>query len=347
MSGLDKMKALKERSLSRVNSTFIDLLTSNNIGLKIFNSLAEPYIAGHSLEEGLANIERYFRHRRHSTVDVLGESSTEIEKADDYLHNYKRIIDSLSLKNLNWGISSISLKPTAICAVNNGEPGLMEETPLKGRLEHIVSYAKAGGVDVTLDMEDSAWTDLSLDAAKYLWNNGYDNLGIVLQSRLNRTKEDIQKILKRQEYKVPKDKIRVRAVIGIYIEPENIATNNKPEAKERLIERVKELFDAGVYVEVGTHDHQVINRIIDEVILPKGINPERFEFQFLKGIQNAYAIERKLMGSGYKVRYYMPVEINNGDGIPYMERRLKANPNLILMGAKNMMQKMISYSNGS
>jgi hypothetical protein len=39
----------------------------------------------------------------------------------------------------------------------------------------------------------------------------------------------------------------------------------------------------------------------------------------------------------------MPFEIKEGDGIPYTKRRLIANPDMILSGAKNLWHKCMSY----
>ena len=99
-------------------------------------------------------------------------------------------------------------------------------------------------------------------------------------------------------------------------------------------------------MEIATHDHKVINKMINDIIIPKKIESDRFEFQFLKGVQNAYSIEKKLMAENYPVRYYMPVEIENGDGIPYMQRRLIANPGMVFVAAKNMMQQLAGYVKG-
>jgi len=131
----------------------------------------------------------------------------------------------------------------------------------------------------------------------------------------------------------------VRIVIGVYREPSEIATNNREEAKERLVKRVEELFDAGVYVNIGTHDHAFIHKIIS-MIKRKNIPTTRFEFQFLRGVQNAYAIELFLKEQGYTIRFYMPTEIHKFDGAPFMARRIVHNPDFMQHGIKNTFQKI-------
>src|SRR3989338_23305 len=88
---------------------------------------------------------------------------------------------------------SVSLKPSAICAVDeDGHTHRESEETLVERLTQIVALAETKGVRVTLDMEDQYWTTATLKYAKELWKTGRKNFGIVLQSRLDRTQDDIQ-----------------------------------------------------------------------------------------------------------------------------------------------------------
>ncbi len=326
-----------------LRTVLIDYAPRFSGGKKLFELLAEPYLAGHSLEEGIATAKHeYAQHRRHATLDVLGEGARTIEGAQRYRTAYCSLVDRVAQEFSNRDVVSISLKPTAICVADPQVPGtLLPETNLCIELEKLVIYAAQHGVKVTLDMEDHYWTDLSLATAKTLWDRGYQNLGIVLQSRLDRTPADIQALFARDDIVIPREKMRVRACIGIYVEPETIATNNRYEAKQRLMHRVAELFAQGVYVEIATHDPDVVHTIISSLIEPMQIPLSRFEFQFLKGVQNAYDLEAELMQKGYTVRYYMPVEIQNGDGVPYMQRRLRKNPDIFRHGITNFMQKIL------
>ena len=108
--------------------------------------------------------------------------------------------------------------------------------------------------------------------------------------------------------------------------------------RRRLIERIKQLFRSGFYVEIATHDHQVIHEIM-EYIEENNYTNDRFEFQFLKGVQKGYDIEGKLRERGYKVRYYMPVELKKYEGVSYMTRRCVENPRLIIDFLKNRYRK--------
>lgn len=324
--------------LRAINALALKGLTSNIVGKKIFNSLAEAYVGGHSIEEGLKTIEDYYSKGLFSTFNILREPATTVEKSDRCVDAYKNMVDMIDHTFKKDKPTSISVEPNVISAVDEETQKIIHpETPLDLRLEKIVRYAAEKNIDVTLDMEDHSWTDVSLEAAQYIWNQGL-KLGIVLQSRLHRTKDDIKKLFIEKEYEIPKKYIRVRVCIGIYNETKDIATNSKKEAKKRLIEQIAELFDAGVYVEIATHDKKVIDRIINEIIKPRNISRDIFEFQFLKGVHIAYKIKDRLMDEGYKVRFYIPTELNTGDGFPYMIFRLNANPAMVLYGVKNTIQ---------
>ncbi len=334
--------------ISGINSLFLSFLNSNHYTRKIIEKLGEPYLAGHSLEEGLENIlKQYHEQQRYSTFDILGEEAATSQDVTQYLKAYSQALDFIGTyfphgNSPQERPASISVKPSAICLAvkTNSTVTISETTPLDHQVEILAARAREKGLDLTIDMEDHRWTDATLDAAQQVWKSGYDNVGIVLQSRLYRTQRDIVDRIITSHYPFPKEKIRVRSCIGVYREPRTIATRNKPEMKERLWQHLVELFDAGIYVEIATHDSRLVHRLIDDIILPGHYPPTRYEFQFLKGVYNGEKLGLELRSAGHTVRDYMPVELKRGDGTPYMFRRLNANPELLVNGMKNIIQKI-------
>ena len=334
----------------KIAASFLDWITAegNGSGNGAFDHLAEPYVAGHSLSEGLESIAEFQDHGLKSTVDILGEAARTKDDADRYLDGYLSILGPIKDRGLD---ASVSVKPSAICAVEmdvNGKLILgsdngakfIDSTPLLPRLEQLVNQAKIKGINVTIDMEDHNYTDITLRAARELWTKGYDNFGIVLQARLDRTREDVSRVLKLATYTVPMEKIRVRAVLGIYDEPNTIGCG-KSEGKKRFVSMVDDLFESGVYVEIATHDWNVIEEI-KSMIDRKKVRKDRYEFQFLRGVNSSYKLSTKLVKGGEIVRFYQPVELEAGDGKEYMKRRLKANPAFLYYGAKNFIQQLVS-----
>lgn len=335
-------------------------IAKNFIGKRAIHLLGFIYRAGTSLEKGIAYIEKsYYEKQRYSALDVLGESAEDEFQALFSFDTYKSAIpliarathqrrpgDALLERFGDEAISSISMKASAICYIED-PTNLQSLDMLEDRLIQLAQPAKEEGIGVTIDAEDHNWSDLELNVAKRLWDKGYNNLGMVLQARLKRTDKDVKAIKdyvsKRNDPEYTK-KIRVRACIGAYNETVGYAEIGDKAVKRRLVDTIKGLFDAGVYVEIATHDHNVINEVMG-YIGKNNIENDRFEFQFLKGILSGESIEPKLKAKGYKVRVYMPIETKKFASVPYVNRRLLESPSLVSHYIKNIIKKGIRFCN--
>jgi proline dehydrogenase len=217
------------------------------------------------------------------------------------------------------------------------------------RIESIVKHAKEKKIRTTLEAEDHNWTDFHLDTYVSLINAGYTNCGTVIQSRLHRTKNDLKRF---------DERMRVRMVIGIYTEPAAIALTQKSDMKAAAIKYSTELLSRGTYVELASHDTDAMKNFIEDAVLPTRAPATQFEIQHLLGvprkeIQEAFASGQFFIGmsesatgnrrdqlaelarSGVLMRMYLPFGQDNVAG-PYCKRRLKANPNMIGYGIKNL-----------
>jgi proline dehydrogenase len=307
----------------------VNLLKGNRLGRLAIQLAGERYLAGHSIAAGLEEVRRYGTLGRKSTIDILGEAAETPAQAERYFNGYKSVILGIGDRS---DIVSISLKPSAICVFKND--AFHEQTPFIPRLESLVELAAEHKINVTLDMEDHVLTDATIDAAKYLWGEGYENFGTVLQSRLFRTQHDILDIYA-GKYRVTPEHMRIREVIGIYPEPATIATTDKAVMKQWMVRDIELLIDAGAFIEVGTHDPHVVDTVVG-ILTRRNVPKDRVEFQFLRGVPIAEDIEKGLLDLGYTVRYYMPIELKKGDSIPYMGRRLLESPQVIQYGFNNI-----------
>lgn len=320
-------------SLRRLrNALLLDAILLTPTGKKLFNERAESYLGGHSLEECIQIMDRQFQESRvHAIIDLLGENSSTIEEADKYFKEYSKIPPALNNSFPTQNVVSVSIKPSSICMVNPEGRGLSNNLSLYNRLGEYATLARNYGIEVTQDMESSFFTDVSLDTAQQLWHDGLDNLGIVLQTRLNRTEGDIQNYIVKQDYPFDKSKIKIRLVVGIYVESRKIASG-KAVAKLRFPERAAEILDAGAYLQIATHDTRLIERVINEVICPREqrgqIDKSRYELQILRGIRVVDSVVKQFVDGGIKVSEYNPYEAFPRTAKPYMRRRLIANPEL-------------------
>jgi len=341
----------------------ISVVDAMPLGLVLW--LAGPYLAGQTPVQAidLAH-EIYGKHHFASTIDILGEESHTDEDCDRAVYAYRQLVDGIAAKPINVsGLfasrsqMTISIKPSMFTVVDVVGGELESKNLDRGyeRIEALVAYAKSKKINMTLEAEDHRWTDFHLDTYVSLINKGYTNLGTVLQSRLFRTREDIKRF---------DERMRVRMVIGIYQEPSEIAQTQKPIMKSLLVEYCRELLARGTYVEVATHDENCVDKFVKEAVLPVKAPATQFESQFLLGVprkelesnlisgqhfrklleENRTALQdadkehlEKLASSGELVRLYLPYGENKLSAA-YCKRRLKANPNMMLFGIKNLLR---------
>lgn len=283
---------------------------------------ARPYVAGGSMDAGLdVAHDRLSRFGALATMDLLGEGVTEPFEVIQNVAAYEQLIDRLGSEprfEERATRPTVSVKPSAF---TTGEYEVAFE-----HIEGLVRRAAERQVAVTIDMEDRPWTDLTLDRAIDLFEQGFD-VGTVLQTRLNRTEQDLQRIPAR---------MRIRLVIGIYPEPESVAVTDKRVMKERMVDYAGVLLERGAYVEFGTHDEPALERFLREVA-PKA--PDRCEIQMLLGVPRR-PFARRLMAGEFGVvvpfRLYVPFAMSWDDATAYLRRRMRESPSMMWLVLRNL-----------
>ena len=287
-----------------IKRAFIDLAPA-----PIVRFFAAPYVAGKGVESGVSKADEIWNSRKlHSTVDLLGEEVFKREDVEATVALYFRMVDALAGRSH----ASISLKPTQL-GIHESEAYCLEN------IRSVIGYAATQRLQVTVDMEDRHFTDVTLRLFKRL-RDEFDNVGTVLQSRLFRTRDDITALHARP--------CRVRICIGIYTEPREVAYQDKPAMKERLFEHVQQLLDKGHYPEIATHDEPLIHRCL-EYLDKRGCPKNAYEFQMLLGVPR-HEIQDQIVRDGRVMRLYVPFAEEWRYAIAYCKRRMAANP---MMGA--------------
>ena len=300
---------------------------------------ARPYVAGDSLERGLA-----VAHELHedaglfSTLDLLAEEVRDEERVRANRETYLEMIRSVASDRrftgarerptLSLKLSSFTTAPLDAGGDGRGSREIVRE---------LAAEAKRLGVALTIDMEDHAWTDFTLESAIALHREGFD-VGTVLQTRLHRTESDLARI--------PAG-MRVRLVIGIYLEPPALALTDKESMKERLLQQAAALLDRGVYVEFATHDERCMRRFFTEVVAPRALGGERYEVQMLYGVPRARLLAEIAAGllsprerAAPPVRLYVPFATAWDQATAYCRRRLRNNPNMMNYVLINLLQSL-------
>jgi hypothetical protein len=176
----------------------------------VVRRIASRYVAGETLEEALALVRSLNAEGCKATLDVLGEDVTRPDETEATVIEYERALADIAARGLD---SNISVKLTAL--------GLKLD-PAHCRLQfaRIVEAAKAHGIFVRIDMEDSPVTEETIRIF-FEFHKVYDRVGIVLQAYLRRSAEDARRIAEVGG--------NVRVCKGIYVEPPAIAFQDREE----------------------------------------------------------------------------------------------------------------------
>jgi len=286
---------------------------------------ARPYVAGDSLDMALDAAAGLWRDRGLlATLDVLGEEVKEKARVDANVKLYADVIDALS-RDPRFADPrtrpSVSLKPSAFTA---GGP---EEA--RAPIADVAAHAREKRVALTVDMEDHRWTDFTIDLATGLFEKGND-VGTVLQTRLNRTERDLARI---------PPGMRLRLVIGIYPEAQEIAIADKHAMKERMVSFARRLLGRKVFVEFATHDTGAVERFVHEVA---PMDPDRCEVQMLLGVPRT-DFQARVRTGGYgpalPVRLYVPFANGWDDATAYLRRRMAESPSMAWLVLRNLFRR--------
>ena len=273
---------------------------ASRYGMREPASFARRFIAGESIDEAIAAARTVETRGTLQTLDYLGESVGSLAAADAATRDYMRIIDAVVAagigRNLSLKLTQLGLDVDRASAVDN--------------LRKI--FDRAEGFFIRIDMESSAYTDVTLDIFETLWNHGYRSMGVVLQSELHRAEQDARRIIGLGA--------RIRLVKGAYREPKSIAHQKKADVDAAYVRLMKILLSEGNYPAIATHDPEMI-AVAKKYAAEHRIGADRFEFQMLYGIRRD--LQSALVAEGYRVRVYIPF---GREWFPYFMRRLGERP---------------------
>lgn len=270
----------------------------------IMRKLSQRYIAGETLEEALVRLEGLHKEGFGGILDILGEDIEDESEARAVQQQYKAGASALQQRGLNC---YVSIKPTHF--------GLRQSVDLAYELyDDLLKHCASLGQTARVEMEDHGTTDATLELFARL-RAKHDNVGIVLQSRLFRNSKDIANL--------PKKRINVRMVKGIYLEPANIAHTAPEPIRAAYIEQCKALWAAGHFVAIASHDDGMATDLLQH-IAKSGVGKDQYEFEVLLGVQEP--LWQSWLSQGHPVRVYVPY---GPDWRAYSQRRLRKNPQML------------------
>ena len=278
---------------------------------------ASRFVAGITLEDALRVVRELNAKGINATLDHLGEHTNAPEEAQQAAENIYATLDAIGAEP---GLrSNVSIKLTQI--------GMgLDESLCAETLERVLARAKTAKTFIRVDMEDTPYTDKTINLHYAMREKGYENHGMVIQAYLFRTEADVRRMLQ--------DGVRIRSVKGAYNEPPDKAFPKKADVDANFDLITKILLDASLaqgsklsddgrippIPAIATHDEKRIafaKSYAEKIGLPK----TGLEFQMLYGIRRD--LQESLVKAGYPVRVYVPFGTH---WYPYFMRRLAERP---------------------
>ncbi len=274
------------------------------------------FMPGETLEEALAAAARLQGEGIATILTHLGENIADEREARAVVDHYLHAQQTVHARGLD-----------AVMSVKLTQLGLDLDAELAYRhLKLIADHAAPLGKVVWVDMEGSAYTDVTLELYRRI-RREQPNVGVCVQAYLRRTERDLDTLIPLGS--------SIRLVKGAYREPASLALQRRREVDENYFRLGMKLLSddarrAGVFVGFGTHDPRLIARL-QRHAAERGLPRDAFEFELLYGIRRD--VQARLAADGYRLR----VLISYGAfWFPWYMRRLAERPANVLFVLKHV-----------
>jgi proline dehydrogenase len=271
----------------------------------IVGHFSKRYIAGPSVEDALRAVRELSAEGAMATLDILGEFISTIDEADANARAYIELLRRLASENLPQ--ANVSVKLTALGLLIDRRRCLDNMRALLGAASETAGF-------VRVDMEDASCTTPTLEIYRMLRSEFPGRVGVVLQSRLRRTIDDVDALTA--------EPANFRLCKGIYLEPRAIAFTDPELIRSNFTLLLDRMLERGAYVGIATHDERLVFEAL-RLVAKHGRAREQYEFQMLLGVEEE--LRRILLKSGHRLRVYVPY---GEQWYAYSVRRLRENPQI-------------------
>jgi proline dehydrogenase len=299
-------------------------------GWKFAWRAASRFVAGSTIQEAILVVKELNAKGINVSLDHLGESTTTPEEANRATNDILELLDQIERAGVR---ANVSVKLTQV--------GLaLDEELCSQNLERILARAGQYGNFIRIDMEDSPYTEQTIQQYRKMVARGKTKTGLVIQAYLYRSEKDLKELLK--------VRTRIRLVKGAYKEPPDKAFPKKTDTDANFDRLAQELIDCAVaagslllrederippFPAFGTHDPNRI-RFVKEYAIRSGLPKKAMEFQMLYGIRRD--LQSQCIREGYPVRVYVPYGTH---WYPYFMRRLAERPANLWFFISNLFRK--------
>jgi proline dehydrogenase len=283
------------------NKTLERVVSTNRMTAPI----VRRYVAGTGLDDALEVIGQLNRSGNDVTLDLLGESVTDLAESEAATAGYLETIDRMC-----------TLTPKPTISVKLSQLGvLIDEAQCEQNLRRLLEAARGRDCVVEVDMEHSSAGRDTLAIFRRL-HGEFPETRLAVQAYLRSAFEDLT------EFDIPP---KIRLVKGAFDERLDVAIRDARDVTAQYnylsTWALRHLPDPAF----GTHDDACVDHV-KRVARELGVGKRDFEFQVLHGVRPS--LQEQLIGEGYRVRVYLPY---GEQWYPYLTRRMAERPaNLLL-----------------
>ena len=311
-------------------------------------SLARRFIAEESSQHLISVLEGLRKEPAAFTLDIVGEATVSELEAQAMQQRYLELLRRLAAASEGWPACpqidesvqgriprvNLSVKLSALCA--RFDPLDPEtETTVRARLRELFREAARLGAAITVDMEQYAFKELTLEIFRGVLEEdefrARPYAAIALQAYLRDAEKDVRELIRWTRRH--KRRLGVRLVKGAYWDSEvawagqkswpvpvfldKAETDASYERLSRLLLENHDMIDTAF----GSHN---LRSLAHAIVTAKmiGVPSSGYEIQMLYGM--AEPVRQAIIQYGPRVRVYLPV----GDllpGMSYLIRRLMEN----------------------
>ena len=305
--------------------------------LQAMRIMGGQYVLGRTIEEAIRKGRAANSPGTRFSFDMLGEGARTASDAQRYFDAYAEAICVLANANTEGDIThadGISIKLSALhprYAFSQYDRVISELLP---RVKQLALMARAGGISLTIDAEESERLDISLDLFEALARDpdltAWDGLGFVLQAYQKRAEATCDWLiaLARETDR----RLMVRLVKGAYWDREikhaqELGLSDYPVFTRKCNTDLSYQICAAkllgatavVFPQFATHNAHTVSMI--KALAQGNTN---FEFQRLHGMGQLLYAQLSKSDASTPIRVYAPVG-NHKDLLPYLVRRLLEN----------------------
>lgn len=289
----------------------LERLASTN---RLTRPIVDRYVAGTTLDDALRVTEELNRAGIAVSLDLLGESVTDLAESESATEEYLTAIKAM-----------VDRSPDATLSVKLSQLGVtLDPARCEANLRRLLEAGRQHGCVIEVDMEYSAAGRETLAIFRRI-HGEFPETRLAIQAYLRSTVDDLVGF--------GADPVRIRLVKGAFDEPLDLAFRDGDEVTAQYQYLAEWALTRLPDPAFGTHDDACIDAV-KQVAAARGIDKADFEFQMLHGVRRP--LQEQLAAEGYRVRVYLPY---GTQWYPYLTRRMAERPANLLLFLRSLVSR--------